>query len=189
MCYCLLGLEPPCHQSMTIDECLSESAPSGGGVGRRRSAGGVLGHHGFPGRKWCPRHNNILRRSPLSPDTGLLGTRFKSQDRWCPGTPPAVPGHLVSEDTLRTRLASQDSARSVLRRSDTGAPGRTSLRILEQDDRMEPPESPRKTKKQTEGGRPQGKWTPSMPGTPADLGRSTPGSSHSQGQPGGVRGS
>ena len=28
---------------------------SGGGVGRPRSAGGVLGHHGVPGRKWCPR--------------------------------------------------------------------------------------------------------------------------------------
>ena len=134
------------------DECLSENAPSGGGVGRRRSAGGVSGHHGFPGRKWCPRHNNILRRSPLSPDTGLLGTRFKSQDRWCPGTPPAVPGHLVSEDTLRTRLASQDSARSVLRHQ---CP-RTSLRILGQDDRMEPPEPP-KNKSQTEGGHPPGK--------------------------------
>ena len=124
--------------------------PSGGGVGRPRSAGGVLGHHGVPGRKWCPRtkvvsycrHNNILRRSPLSPDTGLLGTRVQSQDRWCPGTPPAVPGHLVSEDTLRTRLASQDSARSVLRHQ---CP-RTSLRILGQDDRMEPPERPPKTK-------------------------------------------
>ena len=93
-------------------------------------------------RKWCPRHSNILRRSPLSPDPGLLGTRVQSQDRWCPGTPPAVPGHLVSEDTLRTRLASQDSARSVLRHR---CP-RTSLRILGQDDRMESPESPRKTK-------------------------------------------
>ena len=97
---------------------------------------------GVLGRKWCPRHNNILRRSPLSPHTGLLGTRFKSQDRWCPGTPPAVPGHLVSEDTLRTRLASQDSARSVLGHR---CP-RTPLRILGQDGRMEPPERPRKTK-------------------------------------------
>ena len=132
-------LERACMHGALISHYITAS---GGGVGRPRSAGGVLGHHGVPGRKWCPRHNNILRRSPLSPDTGLLGTRFQSQDSWCPGTPPAVPGHLVSEDTLRTRLASQDSARSVLRHR---CP-RTSFRILGQDGRMEPPERPQKTK-------------------------------------------
>ena len=61
------------------------------------SESAVLGHHGVPGRKWCPSHNKDDRHCPrtpvswghdFSPKTdGVRGHRLLFPDTWCPRTP------------------------------------------------------------------------------------------------------
>ena len=79
----------------------------------RPAPGGVLGHHGVPGRKWCPRHSNILRQLPLSPDTGLL---------WGHDFSPKTAGFAHSGSGLgdAQRRRAKGSAKAVARVTSQG---------------------------------------------------------------------